>query len=88
MTYTVEMHRSPDITEEEVRRRLAACYRLVLGLAEKHESDTPDDGCEPRSDAPGDQSGTDLQEPVDTETGPGGVGQTDSDTLSDDAGDQ
>jgi len=88
MTYTVEMRRSPDITDAEVRRRLAACYSLLLNLAEKHKSDAPDDDAEPQPDAPSDRSGTDNQEPADTETDPGGAGQMDSDALADDAGDQ
>jgi len=73
MTYTVEMRRSPDITDAEVRRRLAACYSLLLNLAEKHKSDAPDDDSEPHPDAPSERSGTDHQESADTKTGPGGV---------------
>lgn len=75
MTYVIEMRRSPDITEEEIRRRLATCYSLLFELAEKHKSDASDDGCEPHSGASGDRSGTDCQEPVDTRTGPGANGR-------------
>ena len=88
MNYTVEMRRSPDITEEEVRRRLAACYRLLLDLAEKHRSDTPDDDCKPNPDAPSDRSRTDHQEPADAESYPGGGRQMDSAAVADDAGDR
>lgn len=88
MTYTVEMRRSPDITDAEVRRRLAACYSILLDLAEKHKNDAPDDYAELQPDAPSDRSETDDQEPADTGTDPGGVSQMDSDALADDAGDQ
>ena len=40
-TYSVEMRRSPTISDEEARRRLAAVYRLLLDLAAQSKSDTP-----------------------------------------------
>ena len=85
MTYTVEMRRSQDITDAEVRRRLAACYSLLLDLAEKHKNDAPDDGCENQPHAPGDRPGTDCQESGCTKTKPGtGTSLSDDESLSDD----
>jgi len=69
MTCTVEMRRSPDITEEEVRRRLAACYDLLLDLAERHKDDAPDDAREPDPDDPTDQTKADYQETLHTGVG-------------------
>ena len=49
MVYTVEMtHNTPMTNEEETRQRLAACYSLLLSLAEKRDKATQDSlGSEP-----------------------------------------
>ena len=54
MEYTVEAtHHNPMIDEEEKRRRLAACYSLLLSLAEKRDKATQDSlGSEPCEDIP------------------------------------
>ena len=70
MTCTAEVRGSPDFTDEEVRRRLAACYRLLLDLAEKHKINTSDDGCENQPDVSDDQPGAGCQEPDCTQAEP------------------
>ena len=68
MSYAAEKGRGQDFTEEEIRRRLAACYRLLLDLAEKHKSTAAqDEGCESHSEVPGDKSEDDCQESTRTE---------------------
>ena len=62
-TYRVEMHRSPTISDEEARRRLAAVYRLLLSLADdtqtadRYELADPDRSA--AGDAPTPQQGRD-----------------------------
>jgi hypothetical protein len=85
MTYTIEMRRSPDITEEEVRRRLAACYSLLLELAEKHKRDALGEDGEAQPDAPGDPSRTQCDEPADGRAGPGEEDRMHPGNLADDA---
>ena len=56
MNYTAEKSPGQDFTEEEIRRRLAACYRLLLDLAGKHKSTAAqDEGYESHSEVPGDE---------------------------------
>jgi hypothetical protein len=56
MSYAAEKGPGQDFTEEEIRRRLAACYRLLLDLARKHKSTaTQDEGYESHSEVPGDE---------------------------------
>jgi hypothetical protein len=62
MTYSVEMRRSPDIAEEEVRRRLAACYSLLLELARKRKCEVLNGDSAPVADTPGDSLATECQE--------------------------
>jgi len=62
MTFVVDLCRNPDITEEEIRRRLAACYDLLLDLAEKCSHDTPDGSDESNPACPDGQFRTDCQE--------------------------
>lgn len=38
MTHTVKMHHHTNIAEEEVQRRLAACYDLLLKLADSRDA--------------------------------------------------
>jgi hypothetical protein len=44
MSQLVEIHHSLHITEDEVRRRLAACYDLLLQLAEDQNDAVPSVG--------------------------------------------
>jgi hypothetical protein len=62
MTYRVEVRPSPDITEEEVRRRLAACYSLLLDLARKRKREVSCGDSAPVADTPGDSPATECQE--------------------------
>jgi hypothetical protein len=62
MTYAVKMRRSPDITEEEVRRRLAACYSLLLELARKRKCEMSTSGGVPVAGTPAGGLATEYQE--------------------------
>jgi hypothetical protein len=62
MTYRVEVRPSLDVTEEEVRRRLAACYSLLLELARKRKSAAPGGDSAPIADAPDDSPATECQQ--------------------------
>jgi hypothetical protein len=62
MTYRVEVRSSPDITEEEIRRRLAACYSLLLDLARKRKREVSGGDSTPIADTPGDSPATDCQQ--------------------------
>ena len=61
--HIAEMHRSPVITDTEARRRLAACYSLLLELARKHGHSIPDDDPRPSTDVAGDGFEADYREP-------------------------
>jgi hypothetical protein len=39
--YTITMTRSPDLSEDEVRHRLAQVYALLLDLGRQAKSDAP-----------------------------------------------
>jgi hypothetical protein len=43
MSHITEVHCDPSDVEEERRRRLAACYSLLLDLAQKRRSRTSND---------------------------------------------
>lgn len=62
MMYTVEMHRSPGITDDEVRRRLATCYSLLLDLARKRKREVSGGDSAPVAGTPGDSPATACQE--------------------------
>ena len=61
----VETHRNRDLSDEEIRRRLAAAYRLLLSLGTESKNDAPacDPGKEP-ADASGDTSLADQSVPT------------------------
>jgi hypothetical protein len=59
--YSVEMRRSPDISDEEVRRRLAAVYRLLLDLAARSKRDAPAESARTGAGAPDGESVADRQ---------------------------
>ena len=60
-TYIVEMRRSPAISDEEARRRLAAVYRLLLDLAAQSERDAPAESARTGASAPDGESVADRQ---------------------------
>jgi hypothetical protein len=60
-TYRVEMHRSPTISDEEARRRLAAVYRLLLDLAAQSERDAPAESARTGAGAPEGESVADRR---------------------------
>jgi hypothetical protein len=43
MPQTIEVHCNSSYAEEECRRRLAACYALLLDLAQKRRSEASSD---------------------------------------------
>jgi len=49
MTYTIEMRRSPNITEAEVNRRLTTCYDLLFSLARRRRNESLKGDCESES---------------------------------------
>ena len=75
-TYTVEVRRSPAISDEEVQRRLAAVYRLLLDLAAKSTGDTPAESARTGAGASGgksiaDRRGHATPEPAGAQVGGG-----------------
>jgi hypothetical protein len=61
MTYRVEVRPSLDVTEEEVRRRLAACYSLLLDLARKRKREVSGGDSATVADTPGNSPATECQ---------------------------
>jgi hypothetical protein len=61
MSQFVDMQHSPHITEDEVRRRLAACYDLLLQLAEDQD-DAASSVSESACDHPDEPSRSNPQE--------------------------
>jgi hypothetical protein len=51
--YTVTMTRSPDLSDDEVRRRMAQVYALLLDLGRQVKSDAPAESATTRADASG-----------------------------------
>jgi hypothetical protein len=49
VTYTIEMRRSPNITEAEVSRRLTTCYDLLFSLARRRRNESLGGDCESKS---------------------------------------
>jgi hypothetical protein len=66
-TCSIEMHRSPTISHEEARRRLAAVYRLLLDLAARSKHDAPAESAETGAGAPDGESVADHQVQCTTE---------------------
>jgi hypothetical protein len=59
--YSVEMRKSPNISDEEARRRLAAVYRLLLDLAAQSKRDAPAESARTGAGAPDGESVADRQ---------------------------
>lgn len=70
MASAIKSHLSPEITEKEVRRRLATCYHLLIQLARKHEHTAPYDGSGSSGDVTGRGCVADRQEAGYTSTTP------------------
>ena len=50
VTYTIEMRRSPNITDAEVNRRLTTCYDLLFSLARRRRNESLGGDCESKSE--------------------------------------
>jgi len=59
--YSIEMRRSPAISDEEARRRLAAVYRLLLDLAARAKPDAPAESARTGAGAPDGESVADRR---------------------------